>query len=89
MLLFICFAVSLFIIYGLNLLSSHLNEWFSVVQSCISAGLFHSGDHIFAPLGENTVRMKFIFLFSVISWTADHYFMDERLQNTLTIPSKD
>lgn len=31
----------------------------------------------------------FIFLFSVTSWPADYDFVDERLQNTLAIPSKD
>lgn len=30
----------------------------------------------------------FIFLFDVISWAADHEFMDDRLENTFTIPSK-
>lgn len=85
MLLFICFTVFLFIIYKLNFLSSLLNGWFTVIQSCIFAGLFHSGDQISAPLVENTVRIMFVSLFSVISWTADHDFMDERLQNLLML----
>lgn len=70
MLLFICFTVFLIIIYRLNFSSSRTVERvvFTRSQSCISAGLFHSGDRIFARLAENTMRMMFIFLFSVISW---------------------